>query len=186
MHRRTFLAGVGATGASAVAGCGGEEARPREAVLSMTSSAVPAGGSIPVAFTCDGEDVSPPLAFGDVPASAASLAVVIDDPDAGAEPFTHWLVWDIPPDIGSIPRDVPSTETVEALGGAVQGTNDFGSIGYRGPCPPAADPPHTYRFRAFAFGEPLALDPGAEADAFRTAIEDVIVGTGGFLSDYDR
>jgi len=186
MRRRSYLQAVGAAVSAGVAGCGGDDRQPSGPVLSMASSAVPAGATIPSEFTCDGADVSPPLSFSDVPGSAASLGVVIDDPDAGDDPFTHWLLWDLPPDVGSIPRDVARAETVDALGDAVQGTNDFGTIGYRGPCPPAADPPHTYRFRAFAFGERLGLDPGADAAAFDAAIEGVIVGTGGFLSTYDR
>lgn len=186
MRRRRYLTALGSTIGVAVGGCTQERSPAASTVLSLSSSAVAAGASIPVAFTCDGADVSPPLSFGDVPGSTESLAVMVDDPDAGSEPFTHWLLWDLSPDVGHIPRNVPDTETVPSLGDARQGTNGFDTVGYRGPCPPPADDAHTYRFRAYAFKERLGLEAGATASAFNDAIDGRLVGTGGFLADYDR
>jgi Raf kinase inhibitor-like YbhB/YbcL family protein len=97
----------------------------------------------------------------------------MDDPDAGATPYVHWLVWDVPADRTEWPAGVPEGETVTELGGAAQGTNSRGTVGYVGPCPPPGDGPHTYRFALYALDSSLGLDPGAE----RTAVEAAIAGT---------
>lgn len=119
------------------------------------------GESIPETYTCEGEDRSSRLVIGDVPDDAAAVAVVVDDPDAPAGTFTHWLLWNLPPDTIEIPEDVSQRETVPDLGGAVQGENDFGEIGYRGPCPPEGDEPHEYRFTLYVLDDELDSEPGA-------------------------
>src|SRR5262245_24623479 len=99
-----------------------------EAKIKITSSAFQQGANIPSKFTCDGSDTSPPLQIAGIPSNAKTLVLIADDPDAPGGLFTHWLVWNIPPQVNSI-----------AEGSApkgVQGANDFGKSGYRGPCPP--------------------------------------------------
>ena len=89
------------------------------------------GASIPARFTCEGKNISPGLRSAGVPAAAKSLVLIVDDPDAPAGTFTHWLVWNIPPGTKKLPAGHRPPR-------ALQGTNDFGSAGYSGPCPPPA------------------------------------------------
>ncbi|WP_137283816.1 YbhB/YbcL family Raf kinase inhibitor-like protein [Halorussus salinisoli] len=151
--------------------------------LSMRTSAFTHGESIPEKYTCEGDDVSPELTVADVPDDAAALAVVVDDPDAPAGTFTHWLLWNLPADTVEIPEGVPRRETVPDLGDAKQGENDFGDVGYRGPCPPEGDGPHEYRFTLYSLDERLDADAGAlrpevqdELDA-KTLDSDQFTGT---------
>jgi Raf kinase inhibitor-like YbhB/YbcL family protein len=128
--------------ALALAACGGGdevEGPPPVAPdrLELTSSAFPAGGRIPVRFTCDGEEVAPPLAWRGVPGRARSLALLMEDPDAPGGTFVHWTLFDIPPDA----RGLAAGRTP---GGARAGENSFGDAGYGGPCPPEGDAPHRY------------------------------------------
>lgn len=147
-----------------------------EASLGLTSTAFDTGETIPQRFTCSGANVSPPLAIDGMPASTEALALVVDDPDAGAQPFTHWLLWNLPPDTTELPANVPQNGTVSALDSALQGTNDAGGIGYTGPCPPEGDGPHTYRFRLSALESPLGVEAGAERAAVDEAIDTVEIG----------
>lgn len=153
--------------------------------LSVRTSAFTHGEAIPETFTCEGADVSPELTVADVPDDAAALAVVVDDPDAPGGTFTHWLLWNVPPDTVEIPEDVSKTGAVSELDGALQGENDFGEVGYRGPCPPEGDSPHEYRFTLYALDEQLDVDAGAprppvqdELDA-KTLDSDQFTGTFG-------
>jgi hypothetical protein len=109
--------------------------------MHLTSSAFQQNELIPVRYTCDGEDVSPPLAISDVPEGAKSLALIVDDPDAPAGDFVHWLLWSIAPSV----REILAASVPE---GAVQGTTDFGDQRYGGPCPPSGT--HRYFFKLYA------------------------------------
>ena len=187
---RRDLLGAGGAVLTALAGCLGSPAADTETVtstptesLSVTSPALEAGEQVLSEFTCDGADRSPPLEIGDVPEDAVSLAVVVDDPDAPGGTFTHWLLWNLPPDRTSIPKGVPAEPVVDSLGGARQGANDFGDIGYGGPCPPSGEV-HTYRFTAYALDGTLAVDPGASADAVLPAIEDRRIAFGRLRAEY--
>src|SRR5919201_4155538 len=97
------------------------------AEFALSSSAFRSGEPIPARHGCDGDDVSPPLAWSGVPAEARSLALVVDDPDAPGGTFTHWLAWGIDPSSDGLREGEPAP---------VEGRNDFGMTGYRGPCPP--------------------------------------------------
>ena len=129
--------------------------------LSFRTSTFTHGESIPEKYTCEGDDRSPELTIGGVPDDAAALAVVVDDPDAPGGTFTHWMLWNLPPDTIEIPEDVPQLEEVPDLDGAQQGENDFGEVGYRGPCPPEGDDPHGFRFTLYVLDEELDVDGGA-------------------------
>ena len=144
------------------------------------------GGTVPDKYTCSGADVSPPLSIDGTPDDAAALAIVVDDPDAPSGVFTHWLLWNLPPDTTAIAEGVPAAKTVDDLGGARQGTNDFGEIGYRGPCPPKSDGAHTYRFKLFALDSTLDVDPGAKAGAINDAIDGHRVAKAQFSGEFDR
>jgi len=153
---------------------------------SIASPAFDDGDSIPTRFTCDGENVSPELSIAELPADASSLALLVDDPDAPGGTFTHWLLWDVPASTEAIPEDVPRGESVGGLNGARQGTNDADVVGYSGPCPPAGDGPHRYRFRLHALGEPLDLDAGADRAAFDEALSAVARSGSVLRGTYDR
>ena len=117
--------------------------------FNLTSSAVTAGGSIPRAYTCDGANTSPELAWNGAPAGTAALVLVVDDPDAGG--FVHWLVLDLPgAEHGTLAAGIPPSATTPR-----QGTNDFGHAGWSGPCPPSGE--HRYTFTLYALAAPLGL-----------------------------
>ncbi len=200
LRRRTFLAGLGG-GGIALSGCTGVRRdgsdRPTETkstkttgrtntTTEFTTNAFGEGGSVPTRFTCSGRDVSPPLEIASVPDEAKSLAIVVDDPDAPSGTFTHWLLWNLPPGTTTVPKAVPQEKTVGSLDGARQGTNDFGDIGYRGPCPPKGDGPHTYRFTLYVLERELELDAGAKRDALFGAMDGVRLGRARFTAEFGR
>lgn len=117
----------------------------------LTSAAFTAGGSIPRRHTCDGEDLSPPLSWTAPPDGSRSLALILDDPDAPGGRFVHWLGWGIAPDTSGLGEGEPTP---------LEGRNDFGTIGYRGPCPPRGRGSHRYRFRLYAVAGELGLPAG--------------------------
>jgi len=155
-----------------------------EVGLTLSSPAFDAGNSIPARHTADGDDVSPRLVVDGVPDDADSLALALDDPDAGG--FVHWLLWNVPADVDAVPENVPRTETVSSLGDARQGTNGFGDIGYRGPAPPADDGAHTYRFTLWAVDRTLDLAPGATRESLTDALDGHRIASTLLTGDYDR
>lgn len=155
--------------------------------LTITSPAFADGESIPTAHTCDGADRSPALRIEGVPDAAASLALVVDDPDApGSDPFTHWLCWDLPPETTEVPADRPATPTLDTPAGTVQGENDFGEVGYRGPCPPVDDGSHTYRFQLSVVDTTLDLDAGAPRRAVLSALDGHRLASATLTGEYER
>lgn len=196
--RRSTLRALGLAGATALAGCGGGDAPTTTAAggpapgtgtaeaFTLTSEAFGDGEPIPERYTADGADVSPPVSVSGVGTSAETLALVVDDPDAPGGTFVHWLLWNLPADRTTVPEDVPGDETVAALGGARQGTNGFGTVGYRGPAPPAGDDPHTYRFTAYAVDTTLSLAAGAERAGLESALADSVLVTARLTGEYGR
>jgi hypothetical protein len=114
------------------------------------------GESIPSRYTCQGEDISPPLSFSDVPEKTISLALILVDPDAPSGKFVHWIMYNIPPDTSELEEDIKKIEKLD--NGTLQGRNDFGRIGYGGPCPPYGT--HRYYFKLYALDTMLNLQPG--------------------------
>jgi len=146
------------------------------AKMKITSSAFQEGGNIPSKFTCDGSDTSPPLQITGVPSEAKSLVLITDDPDAPSGLFTHWLVWNLPPQTNSI-----------AEGSApkgVHGTNDFGKPGYKGPCPPPGT--HRYSFKIYALDRELDLRGGAKRSQLDAAMKGHVVAQGVLVGRYAR
>ncbi len=127
--------------------------------LRLTSTAFQQGGDIPQKYTCDGDNVSPPLAWSGVPEDTRSLLLICDDPDAPGGVFHHWAAFDIPPHWGGLKEG----HGAESLGNVFrQAINDFGKPGYSGPCPPPGDKSHRYHFRLCALSESsLPLGPSA-------------------------
>ncbi|MGE3960852.1 MAG: YbhB/YbcL family Raf kinase inhibitor-like protein [Dehalococcoidia bacterium] len=149
---------------------GGQGVPP--APFAVTSPAWEPGGEIPVMFTCDAEDLSPPLEFTRFDAGTQSLAIVMDDPDVSGEPFLHWLAWNVEP--GMIPEGALPA-------GAVEGSNDFGEVGYGGPCPPER---HEYVITVYELNTMLDLPSGATLEEFRAAIEGHVLGEASYRGVY--
>jgi Raf kinase inhibitor-like YbhB/YbcL family protein len=174
----------------AVAACGGddEEPLPTGAAapgFAFGSSAVADGEAVDSRFTCDGEDVSPALAWEGTPEGSAGLALVMEDPDAPGGTFTHWLVYGLDPAETSLPEAVPEGAEVEGPPTLRQGKNDFGTVGYGGPCPPGGET-HRYVFRLLALDAALDLEGGASRDELLGAVEDHVVAEARLTASYAR
>jgi Raf kinase inhibitor-like YbhB/YbcL family protein len=146
-------------------------------VMQIDSPDFPEGGNIPARFTCEGQNINPGLRFTGVPPTAKSLALLVDDPDAPAGTFNHWIVWNLKPNLkeilaGSAPQD------------AVQGKNDGGATGYTGPCPPSGN--HRYYFRIYALDLQLKLGPGAGRKAFDAAIKGHVLKNATLMGHYAK
>ncbi|WP_456401095.1 YbhB/YbcL family Raf kinase inhibitor-like protein [Persephonella sp.] len=125
----------------------------------LRSSAFMADGFIPSKYTCDGMNVSPDLFWGEFPPDTKSFVIIMEDPDAPTGVFTHWIVYDIPYTVTALNENLPKMPVVNGF--IKQGINDFGKIGYFGPCPPRGMP-HRYFIRIYALDIPvLGLPPGA-------------------------
>jgi hypothetical protein len=146
--------------------------------MKITSSAFQNNENIPPKYTCDGENVSPPLEISEVPAEAKSLALVVDDPDAPlAGGFVHWAVFNIAPGTNNIGEN--STPQ-----GAVEGMNSAGRTGYTSPCPPSGT--HRYFFKLYALGTMLSLDSSATREDVEKAMEERILDQATLVGLYQR
>ncbi len=141
-------------------------------VFELTSSAWLPGAVIPARHTCSGDDVSPPLSWTAPPETAVSLALVTDDPDASGRTWSHWLVWNLPTTV----RSLAEGQRVGAPG-MVQGTNDFGKVGYSGPCPPPGHGTHRVFTRLYALDTLLPLGEAAGLIELRGALKGHVVAS---------
>ncbi len=179
-------------------GCGGRDPLPPDnpdmLTIKLRSGAFTDGGMIPKTFTCNGLDHSPPLAWSGVPDSARSLVLICDDPDAPAGTWSHWVAFNLPIQLKGLKEAVPADEMMpgafmqgsppagEKLE-ARQGKNDFGKVGYGGPCPPSGT--HRYFFRLYALNSKLTLDSSATRAQVLTAIEGCILAEGRLMGKYE-
>ena len=147
------------------------------AEFALESSAFEHAQAIPKRHTCDGEDLSPPLHWTNVPDEARSLVLLFDDPDAPSGVFTHWVAWGLDPGVGGLG---------EGEAAPSEGRNDFGTVGYRGPCPPPGHGRHRYVFRLYALEADLELDAGAGKAELEQAIEGRVVTTAELVGTYER
>jgi Raf kinase inhibitor-like YbhB/YbcL family protein len=136
--------------------------------LQLSSTAFRDGQPIPRKYTCDGKDVSPDLAWSDAPSETKSFSLIADDPDAPAGTWVHWVLYDLPGDARGLPEGVPQDR--ELRDGARQGKNDFGKIGYNGPCPPRG-PAHRYFFKLYALNSKIGLKSGSSKDELERAMK---------------
>jgi hypothetical protein len=151
--------------------------------LTVESDAFDPGAAIPERFSCEGDNVSPQLAWSDSPEGTQAVVLVMDDPDAPGGTFTHWLLYDLSPETVNLPENV---ETGERPGvGGVQGTNDGNRLGYTGPCPPPGQT-HNYAFTVYALDSETGLDPGASAAQVHGAIEGHVVAQGELTGAFGR
>jgi Raf kinase inhibitor-like YbhB/YbcL family protein len=150
--------------------------------LTIRSPVFHEGGSIPARYTCDGEDVSPPLEWTGIPTGVKTLALTCDDPDAPSGLWVHWVVFDLPPSANGLPEGVPPTP--EISGGGRQGKNDFRKTGWGGPCPPSGT--HRYVFTLYALDSTPGLPAGATRQDLLAAIKNHVVGEATLTGTYSR
>lgn len=150
--------------------------------IKIASSAFEDGGLIPAKYTCDGEDISPPLQWDAAPEGTKSIALICDDPNAPIGTFVHWVLFNLPADTKELAEGIPKGTTLP--NGAQQGTSDFGRIGYGGPCPPSGT--HRYFFRIYALDTQLDLAPGARKPDLLNAIQGHILAQGQLMGKYKR
>jgi len=135
------------------------------------------GEVIPAKFTCDGENVNPPLKFFDVPKNAKSLALIFDDPDSPSGTWTHWTVWNINPKLLEIKENsIPEN--------AVLGKTTFGEVGYGGPCPGSGE--HRYVFKLYALDIMFDLKEGAEINQLEQLINGHVIEKCELIGKYQR
>ncbi|MGC8781762.1 MAG: YbhB/YbcL family Raf kinase inhibitor-like protein [Anaerolineae bacterium] len=171
-----WLVGCGGTGTPAPTAAGAAGG------MQLTSPAFAGGAAIPDQYTCSGADISPPLAWSNVPAGARSLALICDDPDAPLGTWVHWVLFNLPPSLNGLPEGVPARPTLE--GGGVHGTNSWQRIGYGGPCPPGGT--HRYYFKLYALDTTLSLDSRATAKEVQAAMQGHVLGTAQLMGRYSR
>lgn len=152
--------------------------------FTLTSPAFADGAAIPVEHTCDGADVSPPLAWTGAPPGTRAFALIVDDPDAPAGSWVHWVLYNVPATTSALPDTIAKVEALD-LGGARQGRNDFRRPGWGGPCPPAG-PAHHYSFRLYALDAPLPPRPGAQKKDIEAAMQGRTLGVAQLVGTYAR
>jgi Raf kinase inhibitor-like YbhB/YbcL family protein len=178
----------------AAVGCAIQQ-RARQETLSSTSTPPTAGGSIkltstafkegepiPHQYTCVGVNVSPSLEWSGVPKSAKTLVIIADDPDAPSGTWVHWVLYNLPADNIGMVENLPATDELKA--GGFQGKNDFGRIGYGGPCPPSGT--HRYFFKIYALDNELPLKAGATKADVEKAMEGHVVAQGQLMGTYRK
>ena len=150
--------------------------------METRSRAFESGGMIPSKYTCDGEDISPPLHWSDPPLGTQSFALVSDDPDAPVGTWVHWVIWNIPATARALDEDLAKKESLPT--GASQGTNDFRRIGYGGPCPPSGT--HRYFFKFYALDTTLSLPPHTTKSVLDQAMRGHILAQAEVMGTYRR
>lgn len=148
-----------------------------EPILKLSSSDFGEGGNIPARFTCEGQNISPTLTITGVPEAAKSLALVMEDSDAPAGTFTHWIVWNIKTDVKEIVMNTAPRD-------AVQGMNDAHKNNYFGPCPPSGN--HRYYFKLYALDIGLTLPTTASRKAFDAAIDKHVLKEATLMGRYAK
>ena len=154
--------------------------------FTLTSPAFKPNGRIPVKYTGEGADVSPPLEWSDPPAGAKSFALICDDPDAPAGTWVHWVIWNLPATLKAIPENVEKIERPSDLGGACQGYNSWPRLGYNGPMPPRGHGTHHYNYTLYALNAMLDLKAGADPKALLAAMKGHILGQATLTGTYSR
>jgi Raf kinase inhibitor-like YbhB/YbcL family protein len=149
----------------------------------LRSSAFRQNQAIPKKYTCDGSDVSVSLNWDDPAHETKGFALIADDPDAPRGTWVHWVLYDLPADTRELAEDVPAKETLDD--GAKQGKNDFGKIGYGGPCPPPG-PAHHYHFKLYALDKMVGLRPGATKQQVLDAMKGHVLAQAELVGTYKR
>ncbi len=151
-------------------------------MLVVTSPAFTQAAPIPLEYTCDGQDISPPLSWHGVPPNTRSFAVIVDDPDAPMGTWVHWLLFDIPATVSSLSAAIPQTATL--VDGSRYGMNSWGQQRYGGPCPPSGT--HRYFFKVYALDTQLALPVGVTNAQLLQKMQGHILAEGELMGTYRR
>ena len=151
--------------------------------IQVSSSAFDEGEMMVPRYSCDGQNVSPPLSWMGVPKEAESLALIVNDPDASRGSWAHWVVYNMEPGLTELPEGVDTFSGESRIG--MEGKNDFGDIGYGGPCPPRGTP-HRYQFKVYALDTSLDLPQGATKSQIERAMEGHILAQGQLMARYQR
>jgi hypothetical protein len=151
--------------------------------MNLTSTSFNDGSLIPAKFTCSGAGISPQLAWSAPPAKTASLALIVTDPDAPRGTWVHWVLYNLPAGTRALPEGLPVLGQLPD--GALQGRNDFGNIGYGGPCPPPGSP-HHYVFTLYALDAKLNLPAGATRAQVEAALPGHILASGRLVGLYQQ
>jgi Raf kinase inhibitor-like YbhB/YbcL family protein len=150
--------------------------------LALSSPAFDDGGAIPAQYTCDGQDLSPPLEWSGPPSGTESFALIVDDPDAPSGTWVHWVIYDLPAETRQLPEDVPAEDRL--ANGGVQGTNSWPKTGYGGPCPPGGT--HHYFFKLYALDIMLGAEPGLGKVELLAAMEGHVLTQTQLVGTYAR
>jgi Raf kinase inhibitor-like YbhB/YbcL family protein len=150
--------------------------------LALESAAFAPGESVPVVYTCDGQNISPPLAWGEPPDGTQSFALILVDPDAPAGTWVHWVLYNLLAGARGLPEAVPGETRL--ADGSLHGANSWGRPGYGGPCPPSGT--HRYFFKLYALDTVLDLTPGANKAELERAMDRHILAYGELLGRYSR
>jgi len=154
----------------------------KKMAITITSTAFTEGSMIPQDYTCDGEDISPPLAWSGVPDGTKSLALICDDPDAPMGTWVHWVLFNIPAYIMELPSKIPPEKIIQ--NGAKHGINDFRKFGYGGPCPPGGT--HRYYFKLYALDTEINVEAGITKAQLLKTMEGHILAEGQLMGRYAR
>jgi Raf kinase inhibitor-like YbhB/YbcL family protein len=174
----------------AVRSAAAEEDRPddpRRSAMQLSSAAFDPGERIPDRHTCDGQDLSPPLAWSEAPEGTRSLTLIMDDPDAPPGTWVHWVLYNLPADGGGLEEGVPKNASLDsgASHGVCWGVDSYSRVGYHGPCPPPGTP-HRYSFRLFALDSRLDLPAKATKEQVERAMEGHILARTELVGIYGR
>jgi len=150
--------------------------------ITIASTAFTDGGMIPREYTCDGKNISPPLAWTGVPEGTKSLALICDDPDAPVGTWVHWVLFNIPATLHELSQDTPPALVLD--NGAKHGMNDFRKFGYGGPCPPGGT--HRYFFKLYALDIKLIQQPGISKSKLIEAMNGHVLAEGQIMGKYKR
>jgi hypothetical protein len=150
--------------------------------LEVKSTAFQEGAMIPKLYTCDGQDISPPLSWSGVPAEAKSIALIMDDPDAPRGTWVHWVLFNIPPDTKGLPENMHRPPSLPD--GSKHGNNSWPKLGYGGPCPPSGI--HRYYFKVYALDTVLTYQAGITKAQLLKAMESHILAEGQLMGRYTR
>jgi Raf kinase inhibitor-like YbhB/YbcL family protein len=142
--------------------------------LNISSSAFENEGLIPSKYTCDGQEINPPLFVENIPEGTQALAIIVEDPDAPKGTFDHWLVWNIPPERIIEENRIPG----------MSGKNSSGKTGYHGPCPPSGY--HRYYFYVYALDQSLDLEGGSDKKMLQAAMQPHILAEGTLMGKYKK
>ncbi len=162
----------------------------RPAPITVTSPAFKHGAALPVDYTADGKNISPPLSWSNLPAGTKEIAVIHEDPTAPtSQPFVHWVIYKIPATAKGLPENIPADPAAAMpteLTGALQGVSGFRRPGYRGPAPPKPGRVHEYHFIVYALDAPLDVQAGLTKAQLLEAMKVHIIGQGEIIGTYQR